>query len=121
MNKKITEEQLQERQAFLDAYEDFYRWLKSIGYRPRDVWLRNYRAFDYFSEERIGFKKHSDVDEWTNDIFHTRIMFVLDDERHWWIFVDSCAYTKWRSLEVMKQEIRDEIIKKREEINSIPL
>lgn len=120
MTKKITKEKIQKHQAFLDVYGEFYKWLGAVWFKPvtLDKWTDSY---DYYEEGDIWFKKLWGVNVWVTDLFLCKIMFLLDSEKHWWMFVNAGTRANYMSLDEMKQTIRDELIKRREEINNLPI
>lgn len=86
-SKSFSDNEIKERQKFIDIYNDFDKWLRSLGFRSGNYReSSSYSAFNYSHyEEKI--KSLYGVEVYINEVLNLALYFTRDRYEHKFMFV----------------------------------
>lgn len=115
--KTLAIKEIEERQAFLDKYNEFDKWLRSIGFRAGHYWKESSTYQDvYYSTYDKYIDPLYSVEHFVNDTILFSVRFIRDRYKHKFMFVGGIgAHSELYSLEETKELILSEVRKLRDE------
>lgn len=115
INKKKAD--ISKRIEFLSIYNDFTKWLHSLGFRTGHYWKESSTPNDYLYEH---YSKHIDdlwgVEHYVHDVVKLSIRFLRDRNEHKFMFIDDIgSFSEVYNIKQTKELILKEVRKLRDE------
>jgi len=86
-SKAFSDNEIKERQKFLDIYNDFDKWLRSLGFRSGDYReSSNHLAYNYSHYEQKINSLYG-VEVYINEVLNLALYFNRDRYQHKFMFV----------------------------------
>lgn len=102
-----TENERLERQKFLDIYNEFDRWLLSLGFRQGHYYKESSTAMDYnYSHYEKYIDSLYSIEHYIHDCLKLSIRFIRDRYEHKFMFVgDFGSHSETHTLKETKEVI----------------